>query len=111
MSKKAFKFRLYPTNKQRECLEWMLDRTRELYNAALQERRDAWNMVRVSVNFEMQCEQLPDIKLVRPEYHDIHSQVLQEVLHRVDKAFKAFFRRMKRGETPGYPVRRIVGSF
>ncbi len=41
---KSFKFRLYPTRKQTETLQWTLDRTRELYNAALQERRDAYNM-------------------------------------------------------------------
>jgi len=47
---------------------------------------------------------LPEIKAnIRPEYQDIHSQVLQDVLLRVEKAFKAFFRRVKSGETPGYP--------
>jgi putative transposase len=47
---------------------------------------------------------LPEIKAVlRPEYQDIHSQVLQDVLLRLEKAFKAFFRRVANGETPGYP--------
>ena len=40
---------------------------------------------------------------MRPEYRDIHSQVLQDVLTRLDRAFQAFFRRVKAGETPGYP--------
>lgn len=38
-----------------------------------------------------------------PEYREVHSQVLQDVVQRVDRAFQAFFRRVKAGETPGYP--------
>jgi putative transposase len=51
----------------------------------------------------MQCAQLPGVKEVRPEYRDINAQVLQDVLHRLDKTFRAFFRRVENGETPGYP--------
>jgi putative transposase len=50
-----------------------------------------------------QSAQLPDIKAVRPEYRDIHSQVLQDVLTRLDRAFQRFFARVKAGQTPGYP--------
>ena len=103
MSKQAYTFRLYPTRKQRECLQWTLDRTRELYNAALQERRDAYRMVGKSITYYDQANQLPDIKTIREEYSDIHSQVLQDVLRKADKAFKAFFARCKRGDTPGFP--------
>ena len=100
---KAFKYRLYPTRKQRDALQLTLDRNRELYNAALQERRDAWSMSRVSVTYEMQSAQLPELKKIRPEYKEIYSQILQDTLKRVDKAFKNFFRRVKAGQTPGYP--------
>lgn len=100
---KAFKYRLYPTRKQHEALQFALDRNRELYNAALQERRDAWRLSRVSVSYEMQSAQLPEIKEIRPEYNEIYSQVLQDTLKRVDKAFKNFFRRIKKGEKAGYP--------
>jgi putative transposase len=62
----------------------------------------------VSVPAAGQSAQLPAIKGVRPEYRDIHSQVLQEVLTRLDKAFQAFFRRLREGQTPGYP--RLQGS-
>jgi putative transposase len=51
----------------------------------------------------MQAEQLPAIKKLREEYRDIHSQVLQDVLKRLDKAFASFFRRVMNGEAPGYP--------
>ncbi len=103
MSKQAYKFRLYPTRKQAQALQWTLDRARELYNAALQERRDAYCMAGKSINYYDQANQLPEIKAIREEYQDIHSQVLQDVLRRVKKAFDNFFRRCENGETPGFP--------
>ena len=81
----------------------MLRRCRELYNAGLQERRNAWQKRGVRISATSQSAQLPAIKDVRPEYRDVHSQVLQDVLTRLDRAFAAFFRRVKAGETPGYP--------
>src|SRR5689334_2022008 len=84
-------------------MEFVLRRCRELYNAALEERRDAWQKCGVSVTVAGQSAQLPVIKEVRPEYGDVHSQVLQDVLSRLDKAFQAFFRRVKNGGMAGYP--------
>src|SRR5260370_17580251 len=60
-------------------------------------------MSRVSVTYEMQSAQLPEIKEIRPEYKEIDSQMLQDTLKREDKAFKNFFRRVKKGEKAGYP--------
>jgi putative transposase len=100
---KAFKYRLYPTRNQREALQFILDRNRELYNAALEERREAWRMSRVSISYNDQSAQLPEIKEIRPQYKEIYSQILQDTLKRVDKAFKNFFRRVKQGEKAGYP--------
>jgi transposase len=97
---KAYKYRLYPNNKQREKLQWILDRARELYNAALQERRDAYRLCRVSISYTQQAAQLPQIKEIRPEYQDIHSQVLQDVLRRVKKAYDNF---------PAHPRRKNTG--
>ena len=101
--KKAYKYRLYPTKKQERWLNEQLALCAELYNAALQERKDAYALCCKNITFTQQCAQLPAIKEIRPEYEAIHSQVLQDVLHRVDKAFKAFFLRVKAGQTPGYP--------
>ena len=120
MSLKSSKYRLYPTRKQAEKLQLTLDRTRELYNAALQERRDAYEIIKRrpdfydaqarkqaiqahNITYYSQANQLPEIKDIRQEYRDIHSQVLQEVLRKADKTFKAFFARCKRGDTPGFP--------
>src|SRR5579885_26743 len=100
--RKTFKYKLKPTPDQARALAFVARRCRELYNAELQERKEAWEKCGVSVTVSGQSAQLPEIKEVRPEYRDIHSQVLQDVLTRLDRAFQAFFRRGKHGETPGY---------
>ncbi len=100
---KTFKYKLVPTLAQERQMFWILTRCRELYNAGLQERRDAWKIRRKSVSYYDQAAQLPGIKEDRPEFKEIHSQVLQDVLKRLDKAMQAFFRRVKTGEKPGYP--------
>jgi putative transposase len=101
--RKTFKYKLQPTAEPEGAMAFVLRRCRELYNAGLQERRDAWQKCGVSITAASQSAQLPDIKEVRPEYRDVHSQVLQDVLTRLDRAFQAFFRRVQAGETPGYP--------
>jgi putative transposase len=100
---KAFKYKMIPTPEQEKVLEIVLWRCRELYNAALEERKVAWEKRHVSVNFTRQSAQLPAVKEMRPEYRNINAQVLQNVLHQLDKAFAAFFRRVEAGERPGYP--------
>ncbi len=100
---KMYRYRLYPTRKQIDTLEWILRRSKELYNAALEERTAAYRMAGVSLNYEMQAAQLPEIKEDRPEYQEIFSQVLQDVLRRIDTSMQNFFRRVKNGEVPGYP--------
>ena len=121
--RKAFKFRLYPTKQQEEKLSWVLARCRELYNAGLTERRDAYHFhvrqhpnyydetIRKALTKELttgyheQKGTLPEIKAeLREEYQDIHSQVLQDVLLRLERAFQNFFRRVREhAEEPGYP--------
>ena len=101
--RKTFKYKLKTTPEQEQTLAFVVRRCRELYNAALQERRDAWHKCGVSITRARQSTELPAIKEVRPEYHDVHSQILQDVLTRLDRAFQAFFRRVEQGEKPGYP--------
>ena len=103
MSRKTFKYRLSPNQAQEQTLLFVLRRCRELYNAGLQERRDAYRMRRVSIRCYDQINQLPTIKAERPEYVQIGSHVLQDVLRRLDKAMQAFFRRVRNGEKPGFP--------
>jgi putative transposase len=93
-ARKTFKYKLLPTPEQERTLATVVWRCRELYNAGLQERKAAWEKCGVCVTFAMQSAQLPAIKEVRPEYRDLNAQVLQDVLHRLDKTFQAFFRRV-----------------
>ena len=100
---KSYKYKLRPSRRVVEVFEQTLAVCCELYNAALQERRDAWRVSRDSINFYSQDAQLPQIKALRPDLASIHSQVLRDPLRRIDRAFQAFFRRVKTGEKAGYP--------
>jgi putative transposase len=101
--RKTYKYKLKPTPEQARALEGVLWRCRTLYNTALDERKTAWERCRVSLTYSQQAGELPDLKRECPEFAEIHSQVLQDVLVRLDRAFQAFFRRLKAGEEPGYP--------
>ncbi len=101
--RKTFRYKLNPTPEQERLLERTLMRCRHVYNAAIGERREAWRMRGVSVTYYQQKAELPGIKEVMPEYGEVHSQVLQDVVLRVDRAFQAFFQRMREGQTPGSP--------
>jgi putative transposase len=101
--RKTYKYKLNPASEQERAMAFVVRRCREHYNAALEERNEAWRKCGVSVTVAQQSAQLPAIKEVRPEYRDINAQVLQDVLSRLDRAFQRFFARVKTGETPGYP--------
>ena len=103
LTRKAFQYRLYPTPTQEHTLLFVLRRCRHLYNSALEQRRAFYQMRHKSLGYSAQAAELADIKAAYPAYQDIHSQVLQDALRRLDKAFAAFFRRIRNGETPGYP--------
>src|SRR5437899_2366092 len=123
MSIRSFKYRIYPNKATVEKLQWTLDRCRELYNAALDERSSAYRVTRripiefcgnvavlnvaastgLSIGYIQQQNDLPCIKEMRPEYKEIGAHVLQNVLRRVDLAMQDFFRRVKKGQAPGYP--------
>lgn len=101
--RKSFKFRLYPNERQRELLVHLLRDCQQLYNAALEQKRDAWRTRKQSLSCYSQHRQLPELREL-PEYAAINAQVLQNVIRRVDRAYLAFFRRLKtKGEKPGFP--------
>lgn len=106
---KAFKFQIKTSEKVKERIEQTLDLCRELYNAALQERRDAYKWERKSISYISQANQLPEITKDRRELKQVHSQVLQDVLKRLDKAFQGFFLRVEKGQKAGYP--RFKGKY
>ena len=105
--KRIERIKLYPNARQMQALGFMLDVTRQLYNAALQERRDAYRLRGVSVSAKMQYAELTALRTPSERLDGRLAGVYREcedaVLHRLDLAMQAFFRRCKRGETPGFP--------
>jgi len=100
---KAYHFRLAPTKGQQRLLAQMLEECRWLYNDTLAYRKAVWENEQRTADWYETKRRIPILKTERPSLKQVHSQVLQNVTERVDLAFKAFFRRLKRGETPGYP--------
>jgi len=101
--RKTFKYRIYPTKSQETLLEKTLDGCRWLYNHFLEERKASWETGKKSLSRYDQEATLPFLKEEYPFLNGIHSQVLQNIAVRIDLAFRAFFRRVNAGETPGYP--------
>jgi putative transposase len=96
-------FRLRPTARQHVALGQCLASHRELYNAALQERRDAWRLRKTGVSYGEQSAQLKEIRAARPDVAVWSFSSQQATLRRLNRAFAAFYRRVKAGQTPGYP--------
>lgn len=104
MTRRSYKFLMRPTSKQVAALQACLEDHRQLYNAALEERREAWRMRRVPIGFYAQSAQLREIRAADPEGHGRWSATAQRMtLRRLDQAFTAFFNRIKAGQKPGYP--------
>ena len=111
--RRAYKFLLRPTSKQAQALSEMLRDQFSLYNGALQERRDAYRHgSKTSIRYGDQSAQLKEIRAFDPGRQGRWSfSGQQATLRRLDKAFAAFFRRVKAGEKPGYPRFRGVNWF
>jgi putative transposase len=101
--RRAYKFRLRPTARQHVALGQCLASHRELYNAALQERKDAWRLKRTAVFYGDQSAQLKEIRTVRPDVGVWSFSSQQATLRRLNRAFAGFFRRVRAGQRPGYP--------
>ena len=99
--RKTFKYRLFTSRLQSELLDVQLGEACRLYNAALQERRDAWKQ-RVSLNYYTQANQLKEIRAAG-DLGLANFSCCQDILRRVNKTYEAFFRRVQRGEKVGYP--------
>jgi putative transposase len=101
--RRADKFRAYPTRRQEQQARAMLDAHRQLYNAALEERREAWRHG-VTVRYLDQSAQLAEIRRADPAGQGRWSFTSQQqTLRRLDRAFQGFFQRIRTGRTAGYP--------
>lgn len=101
--RKAYQFRLNPTKKQARQLELYLTGCRWVYNELLAQRTLAYEELDLTVTKYQQLMFLPLLKLEKLELNQIYSQVLQNVVDRLDQAFQNFFRRCRLGEKPGFP--------
>ena len=101
--KRIERIRLYPTTRQAAALGVTLDVTRELYNALLQQRRDAYRLRKVTVTAKMQYAEITALRAEDHRLRAVYRETEDAVLHRLDLAMTAFFRRCKRGEKAGYP--------
>jgi putative transposase len=108
---KAYKYRIYPNNQQKQVIDRILETCRHLYNDFLYERKTMYEYDKTNITYSWQQDSLPFRKRINPFLQEVHSQVLQDVARRVDKAFKNFFRRVKAGETPGYPRYKGKGQY
>jgi putative transposase len=100
--RKTYRYRLYPTKAQEQALGQQLREGCTLYNAALQERRDAWKRAGKSLNYYDQANQLKEIR-AEGLIGLANFSCCQDILRRADKTYKAFFGRVKRGEKAGFP--------
>ncbi len=102
--KKTYKYRLLGNNLTfGKAEEWLL-LCQRLYNVALEQRISIYRQNKGSISCYNQINQLPELKVAFPEYGDVGSQVLQDVIERLDRAYKAFFRRVKNGRgKAGFP--------
>ncbi len=101
--RKTFQYRLFPTAAQCTVLLRALNACCWVYNQALETRKTGWEERQESVSRYDTIKLIPGWKAEQPFLKDAFSQSLQEACTRVDLAFQAFFRRVKAGETPGYP--------
>jgi len=100
----VYRFRLYPTKPQEAAMFETLRLTRTLYNAALEQRREAYRKHGKTLSAYDQQRELTALKEACPEFNGVYSHVLQDVFDRLDKAYKAFFSRVRKGaKRAGFP--------
>lgn len=100
---RAYRYPLHPTKAQESVLESWLVACQQLYNGALQHRRDAWRKQCVQISLYDQHKELTGLRAADPEWKAIPAWVERSALKRLDSAMRAFFRRCERGEKSGFP--------
>jgi putative transposase len=103
MQRKTFKYRLYPSPTQAHLLAQVLAVCRHWYNMCVEDRKLGWELEQRSVTKVEQEKTGIRYRATFPKAKAVFSQTMQVVCDDVDKAYQAFFRRVKAGEAPGYP--------
>jgi putative transposase len=107
----TFRYRLLPTKQQHRSLEAILQSQRQLYNAALEERIEAYRKANVSRSCFDQFKALTEWRRDDPEASILPVTLQRATLKRLDNAYNGFFRRAKSGCKPGFPRFRGKGRF
>ena len=100
---RTFKYPLLPNASQTRILTSWLGSCQQLYNACLEQRITAWKRCGKSLNYYDQQKDLTDLRSAMPEWEAVPVHIERSVLRRLDRSFKAFFRRIKTGVKPGFP--------
>ncbi len=100
---RTFRYPLQPNQSQAAVFETWLIACQQLYNAALEERRDAWRKTKCGLSLYDQQKELTLLRIEDPLWAAVPTLVARSALRRLDLAFKAFFRRARAGQKPGYP--------
>ena len=108
---RSYTMRLKATRRQSESLSLLLVELCELYNAALQERHDAWRIEQKRITRYDQQKELTQLRALDQSSAAFPVVIQRDPLRRVDLAFKAFFRRTKSGDNPGYPRFRSAARY
>jgi putative transposase len=101
LTNRIYEYRLYPRKRERQALEILLEQSREVYNAALQQCKNAYEATQTRQSAINQWDYFREWRQQAGIL--LNASSLQQVLRRLDKAYSSFFRRLKAGETPGYP--------
>lgn len=107
----AYRFRLFTSGAQETALTDMLGAFCDLYNAALQQRIEAYQRREVSLRYGQQAAELKAVREADERLAGYSFSAMQQVLRRLDKTFSAFFGRVKRGAKPGFPRFRAKARF
>jgi putative transposase len=111
MIQRSYKYRLYPSKAQSVVLTEMLGAFCDLYNAALQQRIEAYRRQHKTLRYIDQANELKAVRAVDERLAQFSYSAAQQVLRRLDKAFMAFFRRLKTKAKPGFPRFRAKSRF
>ncbi|NUB12296.1 IS200/IS605 family element transposase accessory protein TnpB [Azospirillum brasilense] len=107
----SYKHRLYPNRAQVAGFEAMLGAFCDLYNAALQQRIEAYRRLGKTLRYVDQASELKAVRAVDERLAGYSFSAEQQVLRRLDKAFRAFFRRLKTKGKAGFPRFRAKSVF
>jgi len=100
---KTFEYRIRPNKQFIVACEKALEDSRFVYNCALEQRIRVYNASGKTISFYEQSRQLTQARNELPELKGVLRTIQSDALERLDEAFDAFFRRLKRGEKPGFP--------